>query len=137
MIRKYEVMFIVRPDVADEEVEKLMTTFQSNVTTAGGKVLNAERMGKRRLAYYVRGFGEGTYVLLVVEGTGEVIHELERRLRVSEPVIKFLSVRTDEAEKRHAKIKKLRESRVKRSPGSAPPAPPAEEPSTEPAAASG
>jgi small subunit ribosomal protein S6 len=65
-----------------------------------------------------------------------VVHELERRLRVSEPVIKFLSVRTDEAEKRHAKIKKLRESRVKRSPGSAP-APAAEEPSTEPAAASG
>lgn len=138
MIRKYEVMFIVRPDVADEEVEKLMSTFQSNVTTAGGKVLNAERMGKRRLAYYVRGFGEGTYVLMVVEGTGEVIHELERRLRVSEPVIKFLSVRTDEDEKRHAKIKKLRESRVKRSPGSvAAPAPAAEEPSTEPAAASG
>jgi small subunit ribosomal protein S6 len=137
MIRKYEVMFIVRPDVADEEVEKLMSTFQSNVTTAGGKVLNAERMGKRRLAYYVRGFGEGTYVLMVVEGTGEVIHELERRLRVSEPVIKFISVRTDEDEKRHAKIKKLRESRVKRSPGSAPAAAPAEEPSSEPAAASG
>jgi small subunit ribosomal protein S6 len=133
MIRKYEVMFIVRPDVADEEVEKLMSTFQSNVTTAGGKVLNAERMGKRRLAYFVRGFGEGTYVLLVVEGTGEVIHELERRLRVSEPVIKFLSVRTDEDEKRHDKIKKLRESRVKRSPSSAP----AEEASPEPAAASG
>ena len=138
MIRKYEVMFIVRPDVADEEVEKLMSTLQSNVTTAGGKVLNAERMGKRRLAYFVRGFGEGTYVLMVVEGTGEVIHELERRLRVSEPVIKFISVRTDEDEKRHAKIKKLRESRVKRSPGSAPAAAaPAEEPSTEPAAASG
>lgn len=136
MIRKYEVMFIVRPDVADEEVEKLTSTFQSNVTSAGGKVLNAERMGKRRLAYYVRGFGEGTYVLLVVEGGGEVIHELERRLRVSEPVIKFLSVRTDEDEKRHAKIKKLRESRVKRSPGSAPAPAPAEEASPEPAAAS-
>src|ERR671923_3070191 len=132
MIRKYEVMFIVRPDIADEEVEKLISTFQSNVTAAGGKVLNAERMGKRRLAYAVRGFGEGSYVLLAVEGTGQVIHELERRLRVSEPVIKFLSVRTDEQEKRHAKIKKLREARVKRSPGSVP----AEEAGTEPAAAS-
>lgn len=131
MIRKYEVMFIVRPDIADEEVEKLISTFQSNVTAAGGKVLNAERMGKRRLAYSVRGFGEGSYVLLAVEGTGEVIHELERRLRVSEPVIKFISVRTDQQEKRHAKIKKLREARVKRSPGSAP----TEEAGTEPAAA--
>jgi small subunit ribosomal protein S6 len=136
MIRKYEVMFIVRPDIADEEVEKLISTFQSNVTAAGGKVLNAERMGKRRLAYSVRGFGEGNYVLVVVEGAGEVIHELERRLRVSEPVIKFLSVRTDEQEKRHAKIKKLREARVKRSPGSAPPAEePRKEAGTEPAAA--
>jgi small subunit ribosomal protein S6 len=137
MIRKYEVMFIVRPDIVDEELEKLISTFQSNVTAVGGKVLNAERMGKRRLAYVVRGFGEGSYVLMVVEGSGEVIHELERRLRVSEPVIKFLSVRTDEQEKRHAKIKKLREARVKRSPGSAPP--PAEEApkeaGTEPAAA--
>src|SRR5919198_5602945 len=120
MIRKYEVMFIVRPDVADEEVEKLMSTFQSNVTAAGCKVVTAERMGKRRLAYLVRGFGEGNYVLLAVERSGESIHEIERRLRVSEPVIKFLSVRIDEAEKRHAKIKKLREARVKRSPGSVP-----------------
>ena len=134
MIRKYEVMFIVRPDVADEEIEKLVSTLQSNVTAAGGKVVNAERMGKRRLAYIVRGFGEGNYVLLVVEGTGEVIHELERRMRVSEPVIKFLSVRTDEAEKRHSKIKKLRESRVKRSPQSASAAA-AEPPAAPPAAA--
>lgn len=132
MNRKYEVMFIVRPDIADEEVEKLISTFQSNVTAAGGKVLSAERMGKRRLAYVVRGFGEGNYALLVMEGSGEMLHELERRLRVTEPVIKFLSVRTDELEKRHAKIKKLRESRVKRSPGSAPPAP---EAGPEPAAA--
>ena len=131
MIRKYEVMFIVRPDIVDEEVEKLISTFQSNVTAAGGRVVNAERMGKRRLAYSVRGFGEGNYVLLAVEGTGEVIHELERRLRVSEPVIKFISVRTDEQEKRHAKIKKLRETRVKRSPGTAP----AEEARAEPATA--
>ena len=139
MIRKYEVMFIVRPDVADEEIEKLVSTLQSNVTAVGGKVVNAERMGKRRLAYFVSGFGEGNYVLLVVEGAGEVIHELERRLRVSEPVIKFLSVRTDEQEKRHSKIKKLRESRVKRSPQSAAAAPaapaaPAEPPAAAPAA---
>ena len=128
MIRKYEVMFIVRPDVADEDIEKLVSTLQSNVTAVGGKVVNAERMGKRRLAYIVGGFGEGNYVLLVVEGAGEVIHELERRLRVSEPVIKFLSVRTDEDEKRHSKIKKLRESRVKRSPQSAASEPPAAPP---------
>jgi small subunit ribosomal protein S6 len=120
-------MFIVRPDVADEEVEKLISTFQSNVTAAGGKVVNAERMGKRRLAYMVRGFGEGNYALLTLEGSGEVIHELERRLRVTEPVIKFLSVRTDEEEKRHAKVKKLRESRVKRSPASPAPEPAAAE----------
>lgn len=134
MIRKYEVMFIVRPDIADEEIEKIVSALQSTVTGAGGKVLGADRMGKRRLAYYVRGFGEGNYVLLTLEGTGEVIHELERRLRVTEPVIKFLSVRTDEQEKRHAKIKKLRDARVKRSPAASAPAPaPAESAAGEPA----
>ena len=70
-------------------------------------------MGKRRLAYTVRKFQEGIYVLLTVEGSGEMVHELERRLRVTEPVIKFLTVRIDEEQKRLDKIKQLRESRKK------------------------
>ena len=119
MQRTYEVMFIVRPDMPEEEVEKLVSTLESNVTSAGGTVKNVERMGKRRLAYLVRRFHEGLYVLLTIEGTGEVIHELERRMRVTEPVIKFLTVRVDEEQKRLAKVKKIRDSKVRRKPEAA------------------
>src|SRR3954466_10368335 len=115
MQRTYEVMYIVRPDMADEDMEKLVSSLESNAGAAGAKVKNTERLGKRRLAYYVRGFNDGVYVLLTVEADGKAIHEVERRLRVSEPVIKFITVRTDESNKRLDKVKALRASKVKRS----------------------
>jgi small subunit ribosomal protein S6 len=83
------------------------------VNTTGGTVKSVERMGKRRLAYVVRRFQDGMYILLTVEGTGALIHELERRLRVTEPVIKFLTVRVDEEQKRLDKIKAIRDARRK------------------------
>ena len=110
-MRTYEVMFIVRPDVVDEELDKLISTLEGNVTTAGATVKNIERMGKRRLAYLVRNFNEGLYILFTIEGPGSVIHETERRLRVTEPVIKFITVRVDEEQKRLDKVKKIRDSR--------------------------
>jgi small subunit ribosomal protein S6 len=113
MNRTYELMFIVRPDMLDDDLDKLVSTLESAVTTAGGSVKSVERMGKRRLAYAVRRFHDGIYILLTVEGGGVVIHELERRLRVTEPVIKFLTVRIDEEQKRLDKIKQLREARKK------------------------
>jgi small subunit ribosomal protein S6 len=113
MHRTYELMFIVRPDMLDDDLDKLVSTLESAVTTAGGAVKSVERMGKRRLAYAVRRFHDGIYILLTVEGGGAVVHELERRLRVTEPVIKFLTVRIDEEQKRLDKIKQLRESRKK------------------------
>jgi small subunit ribosomal protein S6 len=115
MNRSYEVMFIVRPDVVDEELDKLVSSIESSVANAGGTVKGTERMGKRRLAYTVRKFNEGMYVLLTMEGTGATVAEIERRLRVTEPVIKFLTVRVDEEQKRLEKVKKLRASRQKRS----------------------
>ncbi len=113
MQRTYEVMFIVRPDLSEEDIDKLISTMETNITNAGGTVKNAEKMGKRRLAYIVRKFADGFSVLLTIEGTGELIKEIERRLRVTEQVIKFISVRTDVEDKRLAKVKKLRDSRVK------------------------
>ncbi len=113
MNRTYELMFIVRPDITDEDLDKLISTLQSAVPASGATVKSVEKMGKRRLAYTVRKFHDGIYVLMVVEGGGAVIHELERRLRVTEPVIKFLTVRVDEEQKRLEKIKKLREARKK------------------------
>jgi len=65
-------------------------------------------MGRRKLAYMVRKFNDGNYVLLTIEATGPVVLELERRLRVTEQVIKFITVRIDEEEKRLAKVKALR-----------------------------
>jgi len=127
MSRVYEVTFIVRPDVAEEEVDKLIAGFSTTVTGGGGVVKTVEKMGRRKLAYLVRKFNDGNYVLLTVEATGPVVLELERRLRVTEPVIKFITVRIDEEEKRLAKVKALRGVRRKvehSAPASAPtPAP--------------
>ena len=125
MNRTYELMFIVRPDMQEEDLDKLISTLQSVVPPSGGTVVRVDKMGKRRLAYMVRRFHDGLYVLMVIEGGGPVIHELERRLRVTEQVIKFLTVRIDLEQKRLAKIKALRDSRKK---ASAQPAAPAEEP---------
>jgi small subunit ribosomal protein S6 len=116
MSRVYEVMFIVRPDVVEEEVDKLIAGFSTNVTNGGGSVKNVEKMGRRKLAYMVRKFNDGNYVLMTIEAGGPVVLELERRLRVTEPVIKFITVRTDEEEKRLAKVKALRGVRRKPEP---------------------
>jgi len=111
--RTYELMFIVRPDMPEEEQDKLVSNLENQVTTAGGTVKSVERMGKRRLAYLVRGFQDGIYVLMVLEGEGVLVKEVERRLRVTEPVIKFLTVRVDEEQKRLAKIKAIRDTKVR------------------------
>ena len=113
MSRLYEVMFIVRPDVVEEEVDKLIAGFTTTVTGGGGAVKTVEKMGRRKLAYTVRKFNDGNYVLLTVEAGGPVVLELERRLRVTEQVIKFITVRIDEEEKRLAKVKSLRGVRRK------------------------
>jgi small subunit ribosomal protein S6 len=115
MNRTYEVMFIVRPDLEEAEIDKLIEGFSANVTNGGGEVKGVEKMGRRRLAYTVRKFNDGFYVLLHIAAEGSLITEIERRLRVSEQVIKFITVRMDEEEKRLAKVKALRDSKVKRS----------------------
>jgi len=134
MNRAYELMFIVRPDMAEEDLDKLIATLEAAVPASGGTVKSVDKMGKRRLAYTVRKFHEGMYVLLTVEGGGAMVHELERRLRVTEPVIKFMTVRIDEEQKRLDKIKALRDAKKKLSAQPAAPAPAAvEEPAPAPA----
>ena len=66
----YEVMFIVRPDVAEEDVDKLIAGFSTTVTGGGGVVKTVEKMGRRKLAYLVRKFNDGNYVLLTIEAAG-------------------------------------------------------------------
>ena len=113
MQRFYEVMFIVRPDTQDEDVDKLIAGFEATVTNGGGTVRSTEKLGRRKLAYMVRKFNEGNYILLTIDADGQLVHELERRLRVSEPVIKFITVRMDEEQKRIDKIKAIRATRKK------------------------
>ena len=113
MQRVYEVMFIVRPDVADEDVDKLIASLEQTVTGGKGAIRSTEKLGKRKLAYLVRKFNEGNYVLLTIDADGSLIAELERRLRVSEPVIKFITVRMDEEEKRLAKVRAIRATKKK------------------------
>lgn len=122
MQRAYEVMFIVRPDLTEEDLDKLISTLQTHATNAGATVLNAEKMGKRRLAYDVKKFQDGMYVLFTLNADGKAVHEVERRLRVAEPVIKFITVRTDEEQQRLDKVRKLRAARAKRPPAEAAPA---------------
>jgi len=123
MQRAYEVMFIVRPDLSEEDTDKLIVTLQGHAATAGATVLNTEKMGRRRLAYDVKKFSDGQYVLLTLNADGKSVHELERRMRVAEPVIKFLTVRTDEDQQRLDKVKKLRAAKQRRPAPSTEPAP--------------
>jgi small subunit ribosomal protein S6 len=115
MNRTYEIMFIVRPDVEEADMDKLIETFSGYITDGGGSITSTEKMGRRRLAYTVKKFNDGFYILLIVEAPASLISEIERRLRVSEPVIKFITVRMDEENKRVAKIKAHRDAHVKRS----------------------
>jgi len=85
----------------------------TTVKTGGGVVKSAEKLGRRKLAYQVRKFNDGNYILFTVEADGAVVLELERRLRVTEQVIKFITVRIDEEEKRLAKVKANRGVRRK------------------------
>jgi small subunit ribosomal protein S6 len=120
MQRSYEVMFIVRPDMEEADVDKLIAGLEQTITNGGGSIKSQEKLGRRKLSYMVRKFNDGNYVLLVINADGVLVAEVERRLRVTEPVIKFITVRMDEEEKRADKIKAIRASRKKLSAQPAP-----------------
>jgi small subunit ribosomal protein S6 len=114
--RLYEIMFIVNPNTTDEEVDKLIAQFEATITATHGETQKVERLGKRRLAYRVGRFWEGNYVLFTVKGGGETVKEFERRLKVTDAVIKYLTVRVDEDLKRLEKMKAKRMARAARKP---------------------
>jgi small subunit ribosomal protein S6 len=115
--RLYDLIFICRPGTPEEEVAKLTQTLEHSVTEHGGKVEKTENWGTRRLAYRVARNREGIYVYLQITGTqSEMIKELERRLKVAEPVIKYQTIRLDEEMKRQKKLVGLREKKAARKP---------------------
>lgn len=115
-MRIYEELFIVRPDATDEEVDPLVEQLKNVVTHAGGTLDKTEKWGVRKLAYRVLKYNEGQYILLQFTAQPEAVKELERRLRVADLVLKFLTVRIDEKLKRIEKRKKSREKRAARKP---------------------
>jgi small subunit ribosomal protein S6 len=115
---KYEMMFITRPDVPEEEIDKLTAQMDTVVSGAGGKTEKIDKMGRRRLAYRVKRQREGFYVLFTFEGNGDTVREFERRLKVTDSVIKFLTVRIDERIKRAAETKPAREPQAAPPPAS-------------------
>lgn len=123
-MRKYEIIFIIRPDVEEEDLNKLVTQMEGVVAGAGGKMERVDRMGRRRLAYRVGRHQDGHYVLFVLEGTGDTLKELERRLGVTDSIIKFLAVRIDEEQKRVEKFKAQRAAREAKRPKAKPASPP-------------
>ena len=137
--RLYDLVFICRPDTPEEEINKVVTTLEHVVAERGGKVEKLEKWGTRKLAYRVSKHREGFYVYLMLRGNqGEMIKELERRLKVSDPVIKYMTVRLDEELKRLQKLTARRERRAARrprKPAAQPASPPVAPPASEPTAA--
>ena len=113
-MRIYEQLFIAKPDAPDEEVDAFIEQMKTIVTNAGGTVDKVDKWGKRKLAYRVDRYREGAYVLFQFTAEAEAVKEFERRLRVSDLVIKFLTVRIDETLKRLDKRKKERDKRAHR-----------------------
>jgi small subunit ribosomal protein S6 len=142
--RLYDLIFICRPATPEEEISKLTHTLEQAATEHSGKVEKVENWGTRRLAYRVAKNREGIYVYMQLKSTqGDMVKELERRLKVAEPVIKYQTVRLDEEIKLQKKLVAAREKKQARKPRRAPaPAPgqpsapaPASTPSGEPSAA--
>ena len=130
-MRIYEELFIVKPDAPEDEVDAFVEQLRGQLTTAGATVDKVEKWGKRRLAYKVDKYREGTYVLLQFSAGPETVKELERRLRVSDAVLKFLTVRIDETLKRLEKRKKARDKRAAKRASQAPASPAPAAPSLE------
>ena len=134
--RVYEILFIADPNLGEPEVDALTATVQGFLEKEGAKIQKVEKWGKKRLAYLIGKHREGSYVLMVVEAKASVVKEVERRIRVTDGVVKFMTVRVDEelkkADRRRARRASDEEKRKGRAPaaprpGSLPSAPDSEE----------
>jgi small subunit ribosomal protein S6 len=114
--RTYEVMFIVDVKATDEDVTNLNQTLLQIITDQGGTVTKQEDMGRRHLAYPIGRQTEGHYVLFEVDGSGREIAELERRMRVNDQVIRYMTVRVDEDRQRAEKFKAKRARKASKRP---------------------
>ena len=124
-MRVYEELFILKPDTVEEEVDGFVEQIQHVITNGKGTVDKTDKWGVRKLAYRVQKYSEGLYVLIQFSSTPDLVKEVERRMRVADSVIKFITVRIDEKQKKIEKRKKARDKRAARRPAPAPMAAPA------------
>jgi len=108
MNRKYELVYVVSPDASDDQVGALHTQVEETITRMGGQLEKTENWGRRKLAYEIGRHKEGTYVLEVINGTGELMKEIDRRIKVTDLIIRHLVVRVDETEAVIARTKAAR-----------------------------
>ena len=115
-MRIYEELFIVRHEATEEEITPLLDQLKSVITKSNGTVDKVDNWGVKKLAYRVKKRSEGIYILIQFSSGPETVKELERRLRVSDLVLKFITVRQDLKMKMDAKMRKKREARAARKP---------------------
>lgn len=121
--RQYDLIFICRPDTPEPDIDKIISTLEHAATEKGARIEKTDKWGRKRMAYRVSRLREGFYVFMDVRSShGEVVKELERRLKVSDAVIKYMTIRVDEELKRQDKLKKHRERRAARRPRKTAPA---------------
>lgn len=113
-MRRYETIFIASPTLTDEQSDELVKQFEGIIAEQGGELLKTDKWGRKKLAYEVQKFSEGYYTLFEMNAGPDLIHELERRFRNNDAVIKYLSVRMDEAEKAAGRAKQRIEREAKR-----------------------
>ena len=110
--RTYEVMYMVDPDTPVDTIAKLNQAVGKLVEKEGGTVVRMDDIGLRRLAYPIQKKEDGYYVLFEIEGTGQEIAELERRMRVNDMIMRYITVRVDEDRKAATKRREKREARA-------------------------
>ena len=95
-MNKYEIMFIVRPDMEEAEIRKTAESMKKVLTDANAKVLEEKAMGQKELAYEIRKFNTGYYFLYIVETNPETVNEFDRVVRINEKIIRHLIIRVEE-----------------------------------------
>ncbi|HEY4364100.1 MAG TPA: 30S ribosomal protein S6 [Bryobacteraceae bacterium] len=116
MNRSYEELFILKPDTPEEEADAYLGQIKDLITNGKGTIEKADKWGVRKLAYRVQKYAEGLFILIVFTAPADLVKEVERRMRNTDLVIKFITVRVDERMKKIDKRKKAREKRAARKP---------------------
>lgn len=96
MMRNYEILYVLRPDLTEEVVQANREKFNTLITNNGGEIVKVDEMGKRRLAYEIQDFKEGIYTVVYFQGTNDTVNELDRVIKITEDVIRYLIVKEEE-----------------------------------------